>query len=203
MVIPSAVTTCAPAIPRRRNKHSDNCIKLLYVGNIDLARQFEILLKAVSNITRSGIDVSLDIYHTSFRPVELTRLKTSLDSMGLRDIVKVREPIKHSELITLFQRYDAGISIYSTNGCFQFNSPVKTLEYISHRLPWIGSDIFEHNRILSIEKTGMVFASIFELENHIKNVKKSKFTYHRIDNYIGLDSVAEIFKKELIRHLDS
>ncbi len=185
-VIPSAVKIPPNKLYKRENKPEKKLINLIYIGNIDLGREFGTFLEALSELKNQGHQIKLDIFHSSFRKEETDRLKSLLKSLNLQDIVQLLRPKRHKKIVAEFKKYDAGISIYAQNGCFSFNSPVKTLEYIAYRLPWIGTNIAEHRRLLSIETTGLVFVDKSSAVEQIIKVKEHQFTYNKIDNFINL-----------------
>lgn len=127
---------------------------ILYSGTLSPWQGIDVLVKAYYHVVNCVKDVSLLLACSSTKYLKPT-LK-SLDSMGLRNKVKVIVGVSREKLATLYE--DAAITVAPLTRCdrneLQGACPVKIIESMSHGTPVVASALASIKEIIDHGKDG-------------------------------------------------
>lgn len=117
----------------RARRDGNGRIRLLSVGRLTVTKGHRFAIEAVHRLKGEYPDVTLDIIGNGAMKEPLIRRAKEL---GVCDMVEIRPPIAHSELLRLYDDYDFFVMPSLWEGL-----PVSLIEAMASRLPIVASDI--------------------------------------------------------------
>ncbi|MFN3884373.1 MAG: glycosyltransferase [Rhodocyclaceae bacterium] len=136
--LPMGVNDLALPAPRLLERPLHQPMRLLYVGAVDVLRDFETIL---AGIRQARTPLVLDIYTPSDNPT-VRRLKQQADPM-----VRLHSPLPREALLERMSEYDLGISLIPVTPLYAVASPTKTMEYFAMGLPALMTRLPEHEAL--------------------------------------------------------
>jgi len=117
----------------RARRNGNGRIRLLSVGRLTVTKGHRFAIEAVHRLKHDYPDVTLDIIGNGAMKEPLIRRAKEL---GVCDMVEIRPPIAHAELLRLYDDYDFFVMPSIWEGL-----PVSLIEAMASRLPIVASDI--------------------------------------------------------------
>ena len=218
-VIPSCVDTSRtiinPIISEevRLIKEKINKDSLCYLGTVSGHRGLSFIIKVISEIHKKGLKRQLNIFGVGSEE-DFKKLKKTIIKYNLVDYVYVYNSLPMSDLSFVLQDVKIGISpyFYEHNDVLKYNSPLKTMDYMSFEMFVIGSDIDDHKETIVKANSGLVTKNnindfsnaIIELDAQIQKLSKEEldnkinsFSYW-LNNNRSLGSCAKKIHESLI-----
>ena len=193
-VIGNGVEINFPKIKKENFKdflpHSKNAYQIITVGNLVYTKGFDLLIKAVTNLNKTGYNIELSIVGGG---IEKDNLLNLINSNKMEDKIHILGVIDHNIVMNLYSSYDAFVlpSWSETFGIVYLEAMLNKLPVIGVKGEGIDGIIIDGINGFLVERK-----NVNELEEKIKIVIKS----HNIDQ-ITDSGYNEVIKNHLINNV--
>lgn len=148
---------------------------IVYVGEIMSQRHIPELIESLGIVIKDFPDIELNLIGPFGDDRE--EIETLIESIGIKDNVRITGKIEHSEALKYIARSDIGVSLLSNDvRNYRYSYPIKTLEYMSLDSQIIVTEtpatceLLEPNTVFLSENTPEeIAAAIRELLNEDRN----------------------------------
>lgn len=158
-------------------KFNDNSLNVLWVGKFDFRKQFSLALKSIANLNnKDGV-----LFHVVAPITDEQRnyVEAEINSLGLRNIVKLYGRIPNSEVHGLMKSSDVFLFTSLSEG-----TPHVILEAIKNNLPIVCFDICGHGEVVdnnigikiplsNPEESARQFAKAIDFIRNNPNIKQT------------------------------
>ncbi|WP_161634445.1 glycosyltransferase [Aquimarina pacifica] len=169
------------AIKRKVKKNS-----LCYLGTISSSRGLNFIIEVIANIHAKGLQKELNIFGKG-TDKDFIELREKINTLNLQNHIFLYDQIPMYQLKYVLEEARIGLSpyLYDHNYILKYNSPLKTLDYMSFGKFVVGSDIGDHLETILDSKSGEVAKnnvedfsnSIIRLNNKLDNLGTNEFEY--------------------------
>ena len=171
-----------------------------YLGNCNTVRQLDVLIDAISYISKTNTHAKLMIVGDGD---DRDRLERRTAHNGTTNAVTFTGAVPHADVPVYCHAFDVGISHIPDSRPFNVQSPLKTIEYLASGLPVLATATPGNRRIVTNDVNGLLCqdtdAAMYArlMENLINNSQKRErlganaresvreYNYHNvIENYL-------------------
>ena len=154
-VLPNAYDPVPHSFLRPEISSSDRPIRLVYLGTLSPWQGISWSLKAIAVV--AGM-CTLDVYAPQSKHVSRKFLRR-IKRLELNGLVTVHEPMHRRAMLDILPKYDFGFAPFIKTvrnveqGCF----PLKLLEYLSHGIPLLTSNLAICRQLATDNKNALLF----------------------------------------------
>ena len=155
-------------------------VRLIYVGTVSKLRGRDVMLEAMSIVTKKNIQAHLTIVGADTE--QLDYCKQRIKVLDIKNNITLQGRVLGSEVPSYLLQADIGICIWESTPWTEFNPPTKMFEYLVAGLPVLASNIRTHTRYVQNWHNGLLFdydanslaAAIIELVNNRQQIQALK-----------------------------
>ena len=175
---------------------ANNKIRLIYVGTVNKLRGRDVMLDAMSIVTKKNIQAHLTIVGADKEQLDYCNQRIKV--LDIKNNITLHGRVMGNEVPKYLAQADIGICLWEITPWTKFNPPTKLFEYLVAGLPVVASNIRTHTRYVQNWHNGLIFdydasslaAAIIDLVNNkqqiqaLKNQAKlsgQQYLWHKIE----------------------
>lgn len=134
---------------------STHKVQLIYIGSVSIDRGRDVMLEAMSQLTRQNLNVHLSIIGATEE--QLNFCQKRVKELGIEKNITLLGRISGNQIPVYLEQADIGICLWEKSAWVEFNPPTKLFEYLVAGLPVLASNIRTHTRYIKHWHNGIIF----------------------------------------------